>query len=444
LIFMIVICPKCQFENKAETTHVVCARCATLIETGSAQGTVSTPGWLTDELPPRITRPMSNGPTSGAAPRRDPYATRIEPEADEVLDIPRVNNGVFPVAEAGSLFDDVLSAPPAASPVIEPVATTPAYDDLLSESFSPQPAENLNEYQQEEILSDQYATQFTEEYSPAPYTDSPFTRLEEEPAPVVSEQPSAIPAGWPELTPQNGAPVQNRAWDASGQSWPLLPEDSFSAPTGQDGPLFSAPARGGMLTRVLLGILAFVALGALAWYFFGDRFAKQDQLAAKPNNPLTASNAPPGAATGAANNAAVKPGSENNAKTAGSPATSPGAKPAAAQTSPATAKSSPLPVPMNSTAPTGPSGQSVSRNEGSLALQIGSFNNQNEATQKAAALKSAGIDVRVIKAEIPGRGTWHRLQAGRFTSNEEAARFASQLKARGLIKEFFVTGYQAN
>ncbi|HWQ36098.1 MAG TPA: SPOR domain-containing protein [Blastocatellia bacterium] len=436
---MIVICPKCQFENNAETSHVVCARCATLIEVSNTQEASPAAGWGTVEMPPRITKPMSSLPVGGPQ-RRDSYATRIEPEADEVLDIPRVSNGVYPIAESGAVFDEVLSAaPPPVTPVVPVMPRTEETPRM--DSFSTAPDEDLIEF------------------PPAPTVASPFTSAEPDPILMEPESPPASSADWPEMPAQNGACAQNGGYEANHNDWPMLPEDSFSAQHSADSPHFNSGGSRRYFVPVLLILVVFGGLAGTAWYLFRDKFSKQNQIAQKINNPpngqtakptgsAAAPSISPGAATGSA---AVKPGSENNAKAASSPATSPSAGPAEtvgakppAPSPGAAASKSPLPVPVSQTGPTGQTGQSVNRNEGGLTLQLGSYNNQNEAGQRVAALKSAGVEARVVRAEIPGKGTWYRVQTGRFTSREEASRYASQLKARGLIRDFMVTGYQAN
>lgn len=442
---MIVICPKCQFENNAETTHVVCARCATLIEVSNTQEASPATGWGTIEMPPRVTRPMSSLSTAPTTPnnpqRRDPYATRIEPEADEVLDIPRVSNGVYPIAESGAVFDEVLSA--ALPPVVPVAPPLPRSEEApRMESFSTPPDEDLIEF--------------------PPAVASPFTPAEPDPILMEPESQPASSAGWPEMPAQNGTPAQNGGYETNHNDWPMLPEDSFSAQHSADGPLLNSGGSRRIFVSVLLMLVVFGGLAGTAWYLFRDKFSKQDQIAqkvnnppngqARPNAPSGSSAAVPSVSPGSANgSAAVKPGSENNAKTASSPATSPSARPAEttsakppAPSPSAAASKSPLPVPVNQAGPAGQSGQSVSPSEGGLTLQLGSYNNQNEAAQRVASLKSAGVEARVVKAEIPGKGTWYRVQTGRFTSREEASRYASQLKARGLIREFMVTGYQAS
>jgi cell division protein FtsN len=90
----------------------------------------------------------------------------------------------------------------------------------------------------------------------------------------------------------------------------------------------------------------------------------------------------------------------------------------------------------------GPFGHSVSQGEGSLTIQVGSYNERAQAEARAASLKSAGIEAWVARAEIPGKGTWYRVQTGRFTSREEAERYGAQLRAKGAVKDLIITGFQ--
>ncbi len=445
---MTVICPKCQYENRADTTRVVCARCATLIEVRTTQGSAPVNDWGATDLSQRVTKPMSNASgtssvSASGSPQRDLYATRIEPEADEVLDIPRVSNGSYSVTEPGAVFEDVLASS-------QGVPTVSEFEEIhLPEPVSTPPVENQNPYTP--VLSVAAA--------PPVFQPPVFT------PPAAPESSYSVPAEFSESVPQNGA-----AEKVSG--WPMLPEDSFGAKREADGPLFGSSHRSrGLLPRVLAAVLVFGLLCVAAWYFLADKLFKREVAVNKPpiTQPVKPANPPPTVtankgATGTATSPSVSPsvttgtakGSESNATGAAQPAktaasdptankasgtTDPHKKPAVPPSTPAPAAATsgkPLPV------PTGPSGPSVSRNEGSLTVQVGSYKDQNEANQKAGSLKAAGVEARVVKADIPNKGTWYRVQAGRFTSREEAARYGSQLKARGSAKEMIVTGYQAN
>jgi cell division septation protein DedD len=85
----------------------------------------------------------------------------------------------------------------------------------------------------------------------------------------------------------------------------------------------------------------------------------------------------------------------------------------------------------------------AARNEGNLTLQIGSYNDAEQANDRIVSLRKAGFEARVVRAEIPKRGTWYRVQAGRFTDRSEAASYGAQLRARGMAENFIVTEYQS-
>jgi cell division protein FtsN len=77
-----------------------------------------------------------------------------------------------------------------------------------------------------------------------------------------------------------------------------------------------------------------------------------------------------------------------------------------------------------------------------LAIQVASYKSAGEAQQTVSRLKSAGVEARVVKADVPGKGTWFRVQTGRFTSEAEAAKYAGELRTKGVTRDFIVTGYQ--
>jgi hypothetical protein len=57
-------------------------------------------------------------------------------------------------------------------------------------------------------------------------------------------------------------------------------------------------------------------------------------------------------------------------------------------------------------------------------------------------LKSAGFEARSVEVEIPKRGTWYRVQSGRFVSRDEAERYGRQLRDRGVVSSFITTDVQ--
>lgn len=77
--------------------------------------------------------------------------------------------------------------------------------------------------------------------------------------------------------------------------------------------------------------------------------------------------------------------------------------------------------------------------EGGFTLQVGSFNNQAEADARVAKLSALGVRAYAVRVEIPKRGTWYRVQVGRFMNREEAGRYGAQLRGKGTVTDFIVT-----
>jgi cell division septation protein DedD len=79
-----------------------------------------------------------------------------------------------------------------------------------------------------------------------------------------------------------------------------------------------------------------------------------------------------------------------------------------------------------------------SESAGNLTIQVGSYNVIEQANERVARLQSAGFSARVATIELPKRGTWYRVQAGRFSTREEAARYGNDLKAKGAADNFII------
>lgn len=94
--------------------------------------------------------------------------------------------------------------------------------------------------------------------------------------------------------------------------------------------------------------------------------------------------------------------------------------------------SGPTVVPVRPTSPDFPT-------SGSWTLQVASYSDQGQAEARLASLKAANLPARMLKAEIPGKGTWYRIQIGGFGSREEAISNGGQLRARGVIQDFIAT-----
>ena len=79
---------------------------------------------------------------------------------------------------------------------------------------------------------------------------------------------------------------------------------------------------------------------------------------------------------------------------------------------------------------------------GKVTIQIGSYNAAAEAEERVANLKSAGFEARSVKVDIPQRGTWYRVQSGRFLSRGEAESYGRQLREKGVVSSFITTDVQ--
>ncbi len=68
---------------------------------------------------------------------------------------------------------------------------------------------------------------------------------------------------------------------------------------------------------------------------------------------------------------------------------------------------------------------------GNFTVQVGSYPDASQANERVSALRASGVEARAAAVEIPKRGTWYRVQAGRFQTREEATRFGAQMRAKG-------------
>jgi cell division septation protein DedD len=82
----------------------------------------------------------------------------------------------------------------------------------------------------------------------------------------------------------------------------------------------------------------------------------------------------------------------------------------------------------------------ASRDEkGIYSLQVGSFQNRQEATQMVHQLERAGHEVFVVRVNMPERGgVWYRVRVGPFTSEKEAWQYKKQFEDQERIPAFVV------
>jgi cell division septation protein DedD len=181
------------------------------------------------------------------------------------------------------------------------------------------------------------------------------------------------------------------------------------------------PERGKWRVWVLFGLFAIVAAGAVA-YFTLDSFRQFIGLAGDQppttgianvsakdvRPPDSTASSPSTSATSGATNAGASPGKQD------APANGQQAKTPSHEIQPA---------PPVETTPAA-TGQPM------VSLQAASFPNQAAATAFSERLAKAGVPAYVVAADIPKRGRWYRVRAGKFATAEEARRYAAEWRQR--------------
>ncbi len=460
---MIVRCPQCQYANQVEADatkpRIVCARCATVISleflanpnvppaADLAAFDLPVPDFFAEGHPSSASSIMKTPespldldsllePPVEAAPTSPPMAASVlhtpsQPiesrwDADEILEIPRAST----TAEAQQ---DVLA-------VEDLLATTPLRPDTPHEfaaSAWDQPAPLIDEGTAASGLWETATHDASEGIPPqtAAFAETPHSQFAGEPYPEgVTEVESEPAPARPSVFAQD--------------SYTRSPANTYVMAT-PDGNNKGNLAKIFLAAAVIFGLLGigYFALSGLVKDWLGARQGQQAVVTATPGATpaATATNATkPGATPSVAASTGAKTGSEanKNASPTSSVAVTASPKPGTAATA--------TPAPTNQNAPsnsttapqTGASGHAVGAGDGSLTIQLGAYKSAGEAQQRVAKLKAAGVEGRVVKAEVPGKGVWYRVQSGRFTNESEASKHASELRAKGTVKDFIVTGYQ--
>jgi hypothetical protein len=65
-------------------------------------------------------------------------------------------------------------------------------------------------------------------------------------------------------------------------------------------------------------------------------------------------------------------------------------------------------------------------------LQLGSFQNQDDADNLKAKLALLGIEATIQSVDVPGKGLVHRVRVGPFATPDDVARVRTQLKQNGI------------
>ncbi|HMV82622.1 MAG TPA: SPOR domain-containing protein [Blastocatellia bacterium] len=331
-----------------------------------------------------------NNPAANPVPtqNRDVYATRIGDDFDDVLDIPRQAPQSFPpVNEPAAAFEDVFAMP--------------NYDSPTNFEFPPQ--EKKPTAPIEGFPTGSGRQRSTQDYAAAPE---------------------------PEL-----------------MGWPVLPENSEEdqEPVGT-----YTTNRGAMLARVGLVVVVFGLLGSLAYYVLFNKIGnRQESFPEKPTAPANsgvaapAQNLPP---VTDSNPGSKPPETKVQPNNPSAQNTTQNATTNTSQSSKPTETSRPVPVPpiegsqgrSQSPRPVTQAGLPPTPQGGNLTIQVGSFSDQAQASERVSRLESLGAKARVVKADVSGK-TWYRVRVGGFKSREEAASYANKLKAQGAVQDFIIT-----
>lgn len=76
----------------------------------------------------------------------------------------------------------------------------------------------------------------------------------------------------------------------------------------------------------------------------------------------------------------------------------------------------------------------------SFYVQVASFRDTNESATTRQKLQAAGFASRIQKADVPGRGTWYRLQVGPYASRDAASAAQTDLAKRLHMQGIVVRG----
>jgi cell division protein FtsN len=330
------------------------------------------------------------------------------------------------------------------------------FDDVLDVPIQPQSGyQMVDETQPGAVFEDVYTAGQSQD-QPSPYD---FTAY---------DKPAATPIDTfrPGASRQREADGYVEPAEQDFVGWPVLPEGA------EEEEESSGNGRGGLFLRIGLAVGLVGVVCFWAYYFLGDfiskRMGRQDQTSVQTADPSATAGASdsatsqtpepqvasdtqvarslPGGDPGASDSASPQIGRSKDEQQAKveelfkAPPQSPPKDnvvtfkppPKSERLNRSPGVSDPVkPLPP----PTGAS------NRSRLTIQVGSFKDQGEADARASGLNAATDGAfHVVRADIPGRGVWYRVQqVSGFASREAASSYGNQLRARNLISEFIVT-----
>ncbi len=375
---MKLICPKCQYKGLVDASADEDVTCA---RCGAPMDQLL---WTGSQLSPLTTATAAAASAAVVDQRimknQNLYAPGAEPFGDDVLEIPRPLQAAEHTGEQMLVLEDVIAVPPVYD------LSPPAWEEEAAPRVQAQD-----------------------------HTEDDTLWLEPDEETIVT--PRVVPS-------------EERKMQASAE---ILGSSQASSP---DYDSYRAWVRMSPLL-LLLGALVFFTL-----YYLGNNVGSGDRAQNAATNPAQAETASAIPATAPQNVESATPTTQPaESSVVGAKAQVPAPE---AKSKVETAKQETPPPAAATAAPSvvAPPTPLAEQGVGNYTVQIGSYNNASQAEERAGQLSSSGVEARVVRAEVPRRGTWYRVHAGRFASREEAARFGAQLKGKGAADDFIITEVQ--
>ncbi len=474
---MIIRCPQCQYANKVEAEaakpRIVCSRCATVVSIEFLSNYELPASRLseaplsqipldmnkqetspldldslleTDTNPVAPAQPVNTAPLPVSEEFSDLVGSpnvSVRSEDDEILDIPRTNSAVTAGMEARieELIDGGSDKISGVSESVSGFASSATNNvtDAAGNAYD-QATDTLGNIGGKAQDALGAAGGVLGSLNPFGKTADAVSSIKEQTSEYVADAKDFVTGD-----NENKEVVASAAFGQDSYNFKNPKNNTFVMATPDSN-------NRGLLTKLMLGAAAICALLAIGWFALSGSI--KELFVKKTPDPVVTNVPPPpvkpAVAPGTVPSLGAKVGGSPGAVPAGSVA--PGASPAASVTGSKAAETKPSVVPsaaptvtakvVPTPAPPANSGHALGATNGSLTIQIGAFKSEAEANSRISKLKASGIDARVVKADVPGKGTWFRVQAGRFTNEGEASKYGSELKAKGSARDFIVTGYQ--
>src|SRR5215471_5078957 len=416
-------------------TSSVCALCRRPLPpddtAGSATRLCDNCRKMVDNIRPAATRPVASGAVNTPAQEAE--------HVSEAHTSPQTSNSGFDNAQPGPQPAATFAIP--ASPA-NPEPASPAWADTPTQDSSAPPVcagaprqASPAKPTRPELGRTEPGRPDTPQQQPTINNGRGYSPRREPPANTAWSDVVMVPSG----ADSREAPFQSSAEESAyHQNWPIMVEESPAKKRGK-----------GIFILVLLavaGLSAVVGFVVFKDRFFGPRAGTgAGPAAGSPNRPAIAQDPKPTDPRSA--QATASPASAQSPDSAKPPG-GPGAAPVeVAKPQPSPLASQPQQTSSPVTASTQPASGGAGQSSGAkMTLQAASFPSENSARQFQDKLVKAGLPAYVVAADIPHRGRWYRVRAGKFASQEEAHQaaesFRKQAAAAGITLQLVPCDYQ--